>query len=143
MNALRKVRDFFVFTRNEQKILFVLSIVFVAGAGVKVYRAVTEVPVDRTFDYAQNDSLFAARTHSASSARVDTAHGRVDLNTATQSQLIALPGIGPALADRIIAYRTLHTRFGSVDDVKKVAGIGKKKFERLQGLIEVTPKTRR
>ncbi len=143
MNVFRTVRDFFVFTRNEQKILVVLSVVFLAGAGIKAYRALTGQPNERSFEYAQSDSVFTARTRAPMHAGTDTARGRVDLNTATRMQLVALPGIGPTLADRILAYRAAHGRFSTVNDVKKVAGIGPKKFERLRGMIEAASGTGR
>ncbi|MBC7374454.1 MAG: ComEA family DNA-binding protein, partial [Frankiales bacterium] len=50
--------------------------------------------------------------------------GRLDLNTATASELDALPGIGPVLAQRIVDWRTEHERFASVDQLREVSGIG-------------------
>ncbi|WP_301111362.1 ComEA family DNA-binding protein [Microbacterium sp.] len=51
---------------------------------------------------------------------------RVDLNTADQAALETLPRIGPALAERIISWRDENGRFGSVDDLLAVPGIGEK-----------------
>ena len=51
---------------------------------------------------------------------------RVDLNTADQAALETLPRIGPALAERIIAWRDENGRFQSVDDLLAVPGIGEK-----------------
>ncbi len=73
---------------------------------------------------------------SASSAAKGKAAVRVKLNTATAAELEALPGVGPALAQRIAAYRQ-GRRFSSVDDLLKVKGIGKAKLERLRPLVEV------
>ncbi len=73
---------------------------------------------------------------SASSAAKGKAAVRVKLNTATAAELEALPGVGPALAQRIAAYRQ-GRRFSSVDDLLKVKGIGKAKLERLRSLVEV------
>ncbi len=73
---------------------------------------------------------------SASSAAKGKAAVRVKLNTATAAELEALPGVGPALAQRITAYRQ-GRRFSSVDDLLKVKGIGKAKLERLRPLVEV------
>lgn len=50
--------------------------------------------------------------------------GRVDLNTATAAELDALPGIGPVLAERIVAYRDAEGPFRSVDQLEDVPGIG-------------------
>lgn len=54
---------------------------------------------------------------------------RVDLNTADQAALETLPRIGPALAERIIAWRDENGRFQSVDDLLAVPGIGEKLLE--------------
>jgi competence protein ComEA len=54
---------------------------------------------------------------------------RVDLNSADQAALEALPRIGPALAERIIAWREENGRFQSVDDLLAVPGIGEKLLE--------------
>ncbi|HPZ43421.1 MAG TPA: ComEA family DNA-binding protein [Bacillota bacterium] len=61
----------------------------------------------------------------------------VNINTADLSQLDSLPGIGPALAQRIIDYRETNGPFGAVEDIKNVSGIGDKKFDALKDLITV------
>lgn len=50
--------------------------------------------------------------------------GPVDVNQASVDELIALPGIGPALAARIVAYREEYGMFRSLDELQKVSGIG-------------------
>ena len=59
----------------------------------------------------------------------------LDLNTATAGELETLPGIGPVMAERIIAYREANGRFSSVDDLDNVAGIGPKTLESLRPLV--------
>lgn len=58
--------------------------------------------------------------------------GKIDLNGADQGTLMALPGIGPALAARIIDDREERGPFRSPDELIRVKGIGKKTFERLE-----------
>jgi len=60
----------------------------------------------------------------------------LDPNTAPADSLELLPGIGPVLADRIVAYR-LHTPFSSEIDVTDVKGIGPKLFERIRPYLKV------
>jgi competence protein ComEA len=54
--------------------------------------------------------------------------GRIDINTATEKELKMIPGVGPVMASRIIAARP----FRSADDLKKVNGIGDKKYAKIR-----------
>lgn len=65
------------------------------------------------------------------------AGGLVNINTAGVAELDTLPGIGPALAERIVQYRQANGTFQSVDDLKNVSGIGDKKFSELQDKVTV------
>ncbi len=56
---------------------------------------------------------------------------RVDLDTAPESVLVTLPGIGPALAQRIIRDRARHGAFGSLTALTRVGGIGERSAARL------------
>ena len=58
---------------------------------------------------------------------------KVNINTANQSELETLTGIGPATAQKIIAYRNQHNKFTSLNDLKNISGIGDKKVEALLG----------
>lgn len=51
-------------------------------------------------------------------------YAAVNINTASQSELEGLKGIGPAKAKAIVEYRSQHGLFGSIDDLEKVSGIG-------------------
>jgi competence protein ComEA len=59
----------------------------------------------------------------------------INLNSASAADLDALPGVGPALADRIIAYRTEHGAFASIADLANVKGIGPALIENITPLI--------
>ncbi len=63
--------------------------------------------------------------------------GPVKLNAATAAELQRLPGIGPAMAKRIIDYRTQYGPFRSVTDLLSVKGIGPKTLEKLTPLVTV------
>ena len=61
--------------------------------------------------------------------------GLVDLNRATAEQLRALPGIGPVIAERIVAFRGRRGGFVRPEDLKEVPGVGDKTFERIAPLV--------
>ena len=65
------------------------------------------------------------------------ADGPVDLNTAEQADLETLPGIGPELASRIIAYRQTIGAFVSKEQIMDVEGIGEKRYADMEQLITV------
>ena len=61
--------------------------------------------------------------------------GKVNLNSASNQELDALPGIGPVLASRIVTWRKEHGRFKSVEDLRQVSGVGDAKFADLRPLV--------
>jgi competence protein ComEA len=62
---------------------------------------------------------------------------KININTASKEQLTELPGVGPAIADNIIAFRQENGRFEKIEDIMNVSGIGDAKFKRLKDLITV------
>ena len=74
-----------------------------------------------------------SNSNTSNEAKGDT----VNLNTATESELMTLSGVGPSKAAAIIAYRDENGPFQTIEDLKNVSGIGEKTFERLQPFIVV------
>ena len=60
---------------------------------------------------------------------------RININTASKDELMSLPGIGPAMSERIMHYREDYGNFPGLDDLDKVKGIENKKLEKLKGKI--------
>ena len=61
----------------------------------------------------------------------------VNINTANETELEELPGIGASIAGRIIEYRNKNGKFKSIEDIKNVTGIGDSKFEKIKESIRV------
>jgi competence protein ComEA len=58
----------------------------------------------------------------------------VNLNTASKTRLMSIPGVGEATADRILQYRS-HSPFARPEDLQNIKGIGEKRFERMRPFI--------
>ena len=62
---------------------------------------------------------------------------KVNLNTATVEQLQTLPGIGPAMAKRVVEYRTKVGKFTKIEEILNVKGIGEKRFQQMKDRLVV------
>lgn len=62
---------------------------------------------------------------------------RINLNLATETDLDSLPGVGPVMAGRIIAWRESNQRFHSIEELQEVPGIGPKVFANLKPLVRI------
>ena len=81
-------------------------------------------------------SLLAPLAASAAAAA-----GTVNVNTATAEQLQMLPRIGPSVAQRILDYRKENGKFGSLEDLMLVRGIGESTFAQLKPYVSLTGET--
>jgi competence protein ComEA len=75
----------------------------------------------------------SAAENPAAKVTIETIH----LNQATAEQLQTLPGVGPALSERIVSYRDKHGPFRSVDQLAEVNGIGEAKLAKLKDQLTV------
>lgn len=91
------------------------------------------------------DPPHAARTTPAATSGTQAtpapSPGVVNLNTATEEELVRLPGIGPSRAAAILALRQRLQRFRTVDDLQRVRGIGRATLRRLRPMLSLTGET--
>jgi competence protein ComEA len=77
----------------------------------------------------------------ATSAPAPIGEGSVNLNTATVEELIRLPGVGPAKAAAIAAFRQKHGTFSRIEDLDRVKGFGRKTLARLRPNLSLSGPT--
>jgi competence protein ComEA len=66
--------------------------------------------------------------------------GKINLNTASEKELTLLPGIGPAMAQKLVSYRAKH-KFGDTTHVMRIKGIGRKTYDRIKPFLAVDGET--
>jgi competence protein ComEA len=144
----------FTFNRNEQIILLLLCGILIVGI---VIRYLDSKDPDRIPDFEvrknavevplpdENISSTSSLTHGQSQVEIPSPKESVspvmeliDINSATAKEFERLPGIGPQIAGRIVAYREKNGAFKRVDDITKVRGIGPKTLERLRSHLTMS-----
>jgi hypothetical protein len=133
-------------TPNERKALWFLALVALSGSGVRLWRSARD-PVARAEAAAlaqqigRVDSVSAAgRSSRRNKAKptVPTPGQPLDIDRAGVAEIEALPGIGPALAERIVATRDSLQGFGSIEALCVVRGVGPTLAQRLRPLVTFT-----
>jgi competence ComEA-like helix-hairpin-helix protein len=99
--------------------------------------AETRAPRRRPRDDSESRPPARSRSAKPRAPPLDEPGPPVDLNRATLADLTRLPGVGPVLARRILETREAAGRFGAVDDLVTVRGLGRVKLERLRPFVSV------
>lgn len=109
-----------------------LLIAFLAGGGLFLMKISREekAPIE-IVETTEVEGVRAANDDKDKEEKV------LNINTATQDELEALPGIGEKTAEKIIDYREENGDFTSKDDLKNVSGIGDAKYSEIEDLITV------
>ncbi len=153
MSVLQTFRRRLGFTRTELVVVLFLSTTLCIGSVLRAFLPGSAHTAPPLFDYSQADSQYFALSKAAADLAITAtdqsgggtrakakslpAKEGININTASAAELTGLPGVGPAIAARIVEYRQLHGRFSSVDDLSNVKGIGPKKLEKLRPYARV------
>ena len=117
-----------------------LNLAYKLEDGVKIYiPTLDENNKESTQDKNQNDKsdVISSVNSNISTSNKDNKNKKVNINTANQTELETLPGIGASTASKIIAYREENGKFKTIEDIKKVNGIGENKYKNIKESIEV------
>lgn len=129
-------------TRQEGLAVLTLSVLFVIGLTVRHVQEQQVPPLAADTLTAQPRTLSAGpaeETASEPSPTRPTEEDPLSLNAASAEALQRLDGIGPALSERIIEYRSTQRPFQRVQELKRVRGIGTKTLADLRPVVTVTP----
>lgn len=143
----------FVFTKQEQRFLLFLVITFIVGLAAKYVRNSVEARPndgwqvererlitefhDKALQVNRADSVAVAAAVSPAPVNKKSLTGKININTANSTELQLLPRIGPATADKIIAWRRDNGPFRTVAEIQKVKSIGPKTFDNIKDYITV------
>ncbi|HUI31210.1 MAG TPA: helix-hairpin-helix domain-containing protein [Candidatus Acidoferrales bacterium] len=147
----RKIQFKLGLTKSEAGVIIFLAAGLIIGGTAKILK------LDKAtehYDFRQSDQFFetaSSKIDSIIAAEEDTLKypaksgskaktsisSSLDLNKADLNGLASLPGIGKSLAQRIIDYRNSVTKFTSIEELRKVKGIGPKKFEKMKSFVRI------
>lgn len=93
---------------------------------------------DEDYYYVEKKAEASGLTANAGTAiKVPNGNDKINLNNATLEELDKIPGVGPATAQKIIDYREKNGAFGSLEDLKKVGGIGDKTINNFRDKVDI------
>ncbi len=112
-----------------------INLAYIVEDGIKIYipNKGENVTNDNTETYITKENNSLENQEKSSNPKSN----RININTATQTELEKLPGIGPATALKIIEYRKENGKFKEIGDIKNVKGIGDNKFLKIKEYINV------
>lgn len=137
------------FTTQERAVIIFLTVTLLVGSGarlVKNRRLDAELGAGRSaieaarFDSIANEINTASMTAGVAVQELEqdnSSAGTININLASASELEHLPGIGPAIAGRIVAYRDSMGAFTNIKEIAAVKGIGDKLYARIEAAISV------
>ena len=112
-----------------------VNLAYILSDGQKIYIPAKNEKIDN-FVISSNEAEIIDNKGNKNSESSNMS-SKININTATESQLDTLPGIGPSTATKIIEYRNTNGKFKKIEDIKEVRGIGEAKYEDLKKYITI------
>ncbi len=138
MGWLYRLQQRLSITRQEGLAILTLAVLFLLGLAVRhlQQQQIPPVAADSLVAPSPTDSI--PPSLASSGPQSPSAEQPLNVNTAPLKALDALPGIGPALSERIVTYRSTQRPFQRVDELERVSGIGPKTLSTLRPMVRVT-----
>lgn len=120
-----------------------INLAYIVEDGMKIHIPRVGEDINQTKDKTEeliskeNNENTNYKSDTSKSNKNDSKNSKININTASQTELENLPGIGPSTALKLIEYRKENGKFKSIEDIKNVKGIGESKFSKIKNLIIV------
>ena len=118
-----------------------INLAYVVEDGMKIYipnySEENEVKDETNLYVSKENESTTVSTSASTSDNTNKSKSKININTANQTELETLPGIGASTAKKIIEYRKEKGKFSSIQDIKKVNGIGESKYSKIKDYITV------
>ena len=112
----------FHFTKEERTVLISLTAIIVVGVCLN-YLFKTNPQIKNMVNVLESDHIYR----------------KIDINWASQEDLVKIPSIGPATAKRILAYRKENGKFQNLEELQNISGIGPSTFKTIVKYLKVSP----
>ena len=123
-----------------------INLAFKLEDGMKIYIPTVEETIEKNEQNQNGNMIDQTSKYVTSSSGVvqeeqtnekseQNKNEKININTATQTELETLPGIGPSTSLKIVNYREENGKFKSIEEIKEVSGIGDAKYENIKELI--------
>lgn len=112
-----------------------VNLAYILEDGQKVY--IPNIHDKKEEDSYPTQEIISTGSSNHSSSSLETSPSMININTATQTQLETIPGIGPSTALQILQYRKENGPFQSIDELENVKGIGPAKLEKMKPFVTV------